>query len=548
MSKKELLQYLQPLRRWWWLILGAALISAASAFLYLRSQPVLYESRTTVMVGSPIEDPNPGTDVLYMTQVLARIYADLAQRSTVRLATMEALGLQDWLPDYAVYALPDSQVIEISVTDVDPARAQAVAKELVNQLIKLSPAGQEEQDRRKFVQSQLTSLENSIRKSEEERTRLEDELGSALSARDIRSIQDAVAALDGKLNTLQANYASLLTSTGSGALNAIHILEPASLPTDPVSTRALLTIALAAILGAALATAGAYALEFLDDAVAKVTQVERLGLVALGAVPVVQDTTDEADRLVMLNDRYSAAAEAYRVLRTNLQFASVDRPLKLVQVSSPNVGEGKSMTAANLAIAIAQLGQNVILVDGDLHQPTQHRYFQVLNNVGVTTALLGNLDQVERMFKPTAVPNLFLLPSGPLPPNPAELLGSKRMQELMESLKQKADIVVIDSPPITVISDAVVLASRVDGVLIVFRSGKTRWENARNALNALGQVHANVIGAVLNGTGGRTQDYYYRYRTDYGVQSKHNEARKKDAFVANPGAGASPVDSTPAAD
>jgi uncharacterized protein involved in exopolysaccharide biosynthesis len=223
MSKKELFQYLQPLRRWWWLIVGAALVSALSAFLYLRSQPVLYESRTTVMVGSPIENPNPGSDVFYMTQVLARIYADLAQRSTVRQATMEALGLKDWLPEYAVYALPESQVIEISVTDVDPVRAQAVAKELVNQLIKLSPAGQEEQDRRNFVQEQQTSLERSIRNSEDERQMLEGKLNQALSARDIRSIQDAIRALDEKLNTLQANYAALLASTGSGALNAIHV-------------------------------------------------------------------------------------------------------------------------------------------------------------------------------------------------------------------------------------------------------------------------------------------------------------------------------------
>jgi capsular exopolysaccharide synthesis family protein len=246
-------------------------------------------------------------------------------------------------------------------------------------------------------------------------------------------------------------------------------------------------------------------------------------------VPLVPDTKDEADRLVMLNDRYSAAAEAYRVLRTNLQFASVDRPLHLVQVSSPNVGEGKSMTAANLAIAIAQLGQTVILVDADLHQPTQHRYFQVLNNVGVTTALLGNLEQVDRMFKTTALPNLSLLPSGPLPPNPAELLGSKRMQELLDVLKQKADIVVIDSPPITVISDAVVLSTRMDGVILVFRAGRTRWESARNALNALKQVHARALGVVLNGSGRSTQDYYYRYRTDYGVQRKNSEERKKDA-------------------
>ena len=547
MTKKELLQYLQPLRRWWWLILGASLIAVASSFLYLRSQPVLYESHTTVMVGSPTQDPNPGSDVVYLTQVLARIYADLAQRSTVRQATMDALGLDGWLPQYFVNALPNSQVIEITVTDVDPQRAQAVAAELVNQLIALSPAGQEEQDRRNFVQEQLNSLEKNIRDSETERERLAGELAAALSARDIRSKQDAINALDGKLNTLQANYAALLASTGSRALNTLHVLEPASLPTEPVDSRTLLVLALAAVLGGVLATAGAYALEFLDDNVAKVTQVERLGLMALGSVPLVHGAADEADRLVMFNDRHSAAAEAYRVLRTNLQFASVDRPLHLVQVSSPNVGEGKSMTAANLSIAIAQLGQKVILVDGDLHQPTQHRYFQVLNNVGVTTALLGNLEQVDRMFKTTALPNLQLLPSGPLPPNPAELLGSKRMQELLDVLKQKADIVVVDSPPVTVISDAVMLSTRMDGVILVMRAGRTRLENARNALNALKQVHARVLGVVLNGTGRSTQDYYYRYRTDYGVQRKAGEARKKDASAAQASTGA-PAANRPAAD
>ena len=546
LTTRVLLQYLQPLLRWWCLIIGSALVAMLSSFIYLRSQPVLYESRSTVMVGSPIQDPNPGSDVVYLTQVLARIYADLAQRTTMRQATMDALGF-GWLPQYFVNALPNSQVIEITVTDVEPERAQVVANELVNQLIALSPAGQEEQERRSFVQDQLAALERNIRNSETERTRLENELAKALSAREIRSIQDAINALDGKLNTLQANYAALLTSSGNGALNTIHILEPASLPVEPLDSRLLLILALAAVLGAGLAAAGAYALDFLDDAVAKVTQVERLGLVALGSVPLVQGTTDESDRLVMLNDRYSAAAEAYRVLRTNLQFASVDRPLHLVQVSSPNIGEGKSMTAANLAIALAQLGQKVILVDADLHQPTQHRYFQVLNNVGVTTALLGKLDQVDRMFKTTALANLNLLPSGPLPPNPAELLGSNRMQELLDVLQHNADIVVVDSTPITVISDAVVLSTRMDGLILVLRSGRTRYDNSRNAINALKQVHARVLGVVLNGAGNGAQDYYYRYRTDYGVQRKHSDSRKNDAATNQPSA-ASPAANPPAAD
>lgn len=521
MTRKELMQYLQPLRRWWWLIIGAAAVAALSSFLYLRTQPVLYESRTTVMIGSPIEDPNPSNNQFYLTQVLARIYADLASRSSVRTSTMKALGM-DWLPTYTASALPDSQVIEIAVTDVEPVRAQAVAAELVNQLVRLSPAGQEEQDRRNFVKQQLATLEKSITDSEDARVKMQTDLGKALSARDIRSLQDQITALDGKLTALQANYAALLSGSGNAALNAIHVLEPASLPTTPLGTRMLFTIALAAILGAALAVAGAYALDFMDDAVTKVTQVEKLGLAPLGSVPAISGATEETERLVMLNDRYSSAAEAYRVLRTNLQFTSVDKPLGLIQISSPGIGEGKSMTAANLAIAIAQLGQQVILVDADLHQPTQHRYFQIINNVGVTTALLGNPELVDKMLKATATPNLQILTSGPLPPNPAELLGSRRMQELLDRLKTKAEIVIIDSPPVTVISDAVVLAPRVDGVLLVLRAGKTRLEQARNALNALAQVHAHVLGVVLNGSQAQSQGYYYRYRSDYGVQSKHS--------------------------
>lgn len=521
MSKKELIQYLQPLRKWWWLIAGAALLAGLSAFLYLRSQPVLYESRTTVMVGSPIQDPNPSNNQFYLTQVLARIYADLARRSAIKEATMNALGL-DWLPEYSVAALPDSQVIEISVVDVIPERAQAVANQLVQQLVGLSPAGQEEADRRSFVNQQLATLEKNITDTEDERVRMEEELAKALSAREIRGIQDEIRALDEKLNVLQANYAALLTGTGSGALNAIHVLEPASLPTAPIGTRTLYTIALAMIIGAALAIAGAYALDFMDDAVVSVSPIEKLGVVALSSVPTIVGADDDPGRLVMLNNRYSSAAEAYRVLRTNLQFASVDRPLRLVQITSPSVGEGKSLTAANLALSLAQLGQQVILVDGDLHQPTQHKYFQLVNNVGVTTALLGNLDLVEKMLKPTAVAKLHVLPSGPLPPNPAELLGSKRMQELLAKLRTMADIVVIDSPPVTVISDAVVLATRTDGVLLVARAGKTRLDAIKNSLDALKQVHANILGFVLNGAPEKGSGYYYRYRTDYGVQKQHS--------------------------
>jgi capsular exopolysaccharide synthesis family protein len=199
------------------------------------------------------------------------------------------------------------------------------------------------------------------------------------------------------------------------------------------------------------------------------------------------------------------------VLRTNLQFAAVDRPLRTLLITSPAPTEGKSLTAANLAVAQAQAGRRVILVDTDLHRPRLHRLFKLRNNAGVTTALLAEHPALDDLLQEASVPGLRVLTSGPLPPNPAELLGSARMKELLVELTAVADTVVLDSPPATAFSDAAILSTQSDGVLLVLDSGHTRREIARRSLEALGRVNARVVGVLLNRMPTRGAGYYYYY-------------------------------------
>ena len=324
--------------------------------------------------------------------------------------------------------------------------------------------------------------------------------------------------LQDKLSTLQANYAALLSQTQAGAPNSITLIEPAVLPTVPVGPQKLATVLLAAVIGFVLAGGAAYLIEYLDDTVKNPEEVQSaLHLTTLGAVPQAEGALpgDERDLLVLADSR-SQVTEAYRVLRTNLQFASVTHPVRALLVASAAPSEGKSMTAANLAAALAQAGKRVILVDTDLHRPRLHKLFALRNNVGVTTALLEEDLALDTLLQATKVPGLLVLSSGPLPPNAAELLGSERMGDLVTQLKSRADVVVFDSPPIVALADAAILSTQCDGVLMVLNAGKTRRDEAKRALEALRHVGARVIGAVLNQMPKERNGYYYYYHYGYG--------------------------------
>ena len=220
--------------------------------------------------------------------------------------------------------------------------------------------------------------------------------------------------------------------------------------------------------------------------------------------------SQQLSSLITLSDPRSPAAEAYRTLRTNIYFSSLDRSLHTLVVTSVAPGEGKSTMLANLAVSMAQGDKQTILVDTDLRRPTLHTLFNLNNDQGLTSLFINAKGPIEPALKDVRVPNLQVLTSGPLPPNPAELLGSQRMLEVIEALKSRTDIVLFDAPPVVAVTDASVLGTRVDGVLLVIQSGQTRREHAKRAKEQLEKLNIHIIGAVLTGasTDNTIRGYY----------------------------------------
>jgi len=536
----ELKDYIAPLRKWWWLIIAAGLVAGLASFYAASQQPNQFRARTTLMIGRAIDNPNPSGTEFWLTQQLAQTYAEIASREPVRAASMDALGMT-WLPEYSVRAVPDTQLIEIGVTDTDANRAEAVANELGRQLILQSPTNDEldEQSRQDFIRNQLDGLELNITATEEEIASLQEELATVFSARQIADSQALIAALQAKRNTLQSNYANLLANTRQGAINTLNIIEPATV--SKVGLNRWTTVMVATAIGVSLAVGAAYLLEFLDDTISTQEEIERVtGLPTLAGIARIDGETSD-EKLVAFNQPRSPVSEAYRVLRTGIQFSSVDKPDRAVlMTTSASPSEGKSLTVANLAIVMAQAGHKVLVIDADLRRPVQHKMFGLNQNQGITSFMLefnigGDDEEMQeslgRVIQPTLVDGLFVLPSGPIPPNPSELLGSEKMAVTLETLGAQYDFVLIDSPPILAVTDAVVLSRRSDGVIIVADAGTTRRGQLKQAVEHLRSSNAHMLGVVLNRLTPRSDGYYtyYYYRQSYYIDDSSEGDKKNDS-------------------
>lgn len=516
----ELRQYFNVLRKWWWLIAAATVLAGVAAFLGTLTTPRQYQARTTLMVGQALSNPNPNATEFYTVQSLAQSYADLVRREPVLRGTLDELGLAwDWGTLQGMVSsrvVPGTQLIEIAILDTDPQRAKVLADEIVRQLILQSPAGadiQNDEDRQ-FIQAQLTDLMDNIKRSQEEIRQLDDVIAKATSARQIQDARTRQDSLRAQVSNWQATYAGLSASLQQGSTNFLSVVEPAQASSNPVGTGAMTSVIIAAAIGLMLSGGAAFLLEYLDDTVKTPDDVRQLTeLATLGGVPRIDGEAYD-DKIITLHQPRSPIAEAYRMVRTNLQFSVVDKPLHTLMVTSPNPEEGKSISTANLAVVLAQAGKRVVLVDADLRRPVQHHVFELNNQTGLTTILLDANISLSDVMQDTAVENLKVITSGPIPPNPSELLGSKRMGYLIDALKQQAELVIFDSPPVMAVSDASVLASRLDGALLVVDAGHTRRAKLRRSKENLDAVGASILGVVINRIHQQEQEYIYYYAQD----------------------------------
>lgn len=443
----QLRDYGRVIAKRWWLFLLLALVGAGTAYGLSKLETPLYRSTARLYV-SPFR---PDYGLTMVIQNLIRSYGQqieserfLSQINDQLKLDMSAATLRGKVN---VTGTADNFAIQIDVDDPNPQTAQHIARAMAQSFVT-------EHQKRMLDVAQADKIDINIYD-------------------------------DPQLGTLVRPRTSVNTMAGG-------------------------------VLGLVLAAVVAFLLEYLDDTVKGVEGVERfVKLPTVGTIPRMTASQAQGSRggasaggtmtvsvpgngrLINHRNPRSPVAEAYRQLRTNIQFSSLDKPLKTIAFTSAGPQEGKSTTIANLAIAIAQTGSKVIAVDCDLRRPTMHTLFGVKNVSGLTSLIVEqSLDDLHT--QETDVPNLLVLPTGPLPPNPSELLGSRRMGEIIERLKEEADYVLFDTPPVVAVTDAAVLATRVDGVLLVVSANKTKRELAQRAKEQLEKVGANIIGVVLN--------------------------------------------------
>ena len=331
----------------------------------------------------------------------------------------------------------------------------------------------------------------------------------------------------------------------AGKTANVRIIDKAKPPSAPIKPNKRLNIILGIFMGLGLGIGISFLIEFLDDSLKTVEDVEKLGLTVLGTIPTIDleemakrmhrdgrniTNIDKArfdSRLITRFSPKSPISEAYRSLRTNIQFARPDKPARTVLITSSATKEGKSTTTANLAITLAQSGSRTLIIDGDLRRPTLHNYMQLDRKMGLTNLITQEIS-FEQSVKPTDVPNLFLITCGDIPPNPAELVASGQINNILERAKEDFDMVLIDSPPLIAVTDAVILSTKVDGLILVVSSGFVNRREVSRAVSILDNVKSHILGVLINGLDiKRIYGSYYYYYHYYQYYYYYSSSRSK---------------------
>lgn len=532
----DLRAYFSLLLKWAWLIVVMSLLSAGTALVVSLQTTPVYRTTTTLRASSPSSSAQTDVAMLNYGQRVVETYAQLLSKDTVLDGVIANLGLnmtsRRLRGAVTVKSVRSTDLIEISVENTDPAVAQAIANEIPKAFAAQDQALRESQ------YSQLkSSLTSQMGELEAKMTQLQQAIaekkaaGAQADSTDLLILESDLAQARSNHATLLQNYGAVqLAETQSGG--SVIVVDPAKVPEKPVRPRTRLNVLLAAVVGAMLATGVVFLMEYLDDTLKTADDVQgALGIATLALVARTPNGKGEAhqDRLLATTSTKSPFAEPYRVLRTNIRFSGVDKPIQTLMVTSPSPNEGKSTTVSNLAIVMAQAGKKVLLIEADLRKPVLHDVFGVANHQGVTNALVQTDTALDALIQQTTQENLRVITSGPLPPNPSELLDSQRMRQLVETLKEEADMLLFDSPPVMVAADASILADLVDGTLLVIDSGSTRREAAQQAIQTLIRGRARVLGAVLNNVARTKGNSYYYYHSGYYSDNGQGDGQHRSA-------------------
>jgi non-specific protein-tyrosine kinase len=583
----ELKQYWNLILKWKWLIVIGVLLAGGTAFLISRSMTPMYQATTRLLVTPGSPQVSESYSSVVASERLALTYAQLLKSKPLveetyrRLNGMQMAGerasgpgadssfplplslIRPWvewglnwlglsdvgdsaatpqIPDLYVSAEPirDTQLINLRAEGTDPVWIT----EAINTLVEVFIEWQKGVQQSRYSESKanlLSGMERVQADIEETESRFQalEALGDMADRNELSRLQDQLAQYRNNYAALLNSYSNIdLAEANSGA--TVTVVSPAVVPTAPVRPRVMMNTLLAAVLGGLAAVGIAFLIEYLDDTVKTQDDLRTADLNLLAAVQrAPRNRGNGDDELYAMSQPNSLISESYRTLRTNLQFSSLDKPLRSLVVTSALAAEGKTTTAANLAVVLAQDGKRVVLVDADLRRPNIHKLLGLPNRAGLTIALVDDPVALGGYIRDTEVENLRVLTAGPVPPNPQEMLGSKRMADLLDKLKESADIVIVDTPPALAVADANVLATRTDGVLLIVNTGHTRRGAIQQAVDGLRKVGSNLVGGVLNMVptrkgGGYYYQYHYYY-SDYRQDADTSSRRRRTGNTSRRG-------------
>jgi capsular exopolysaccharide synthesis family protein len=501
--------------RKWSLLIVTILVCGIALFLSFRQTP-LYRSQAKVLVkavplrsGSFSSIPNLETE------------RELVQSQPVTSRVDEKMGGPNTTGHLEVTLAPETEVLNIDFVDPDPVEAKQRSesyadaylafrrKQVVNDLLASS---QSVQDQVQSLNVQLDKLNDKIKKTNNPSKTL--------------TLQAQINSATGQIAILQQQLTQL---TPPERLEVGQVVEHSEVPTSPFSPNHVLNGLLGLFAGLGLGIATVFLRERLDDRLkGKADLEERVEAPVLAVVPQLPHwRRGKQTMLISLDQPKSAASEAYRTLRTGVLFAAGQRSIKTILVTSAQAGEGKTATTANLGVVLAQANKRVIIVSADLRKPRISRFFGLHNRPGLTEVFRGQAALRDALHNPK-IKNLRVLASGAIPANPAELLGSDMMKNVLEELRGAADFILIDGPPVLALADAITLAPLADGVLFIADAENTSRSAVSHARAQLDQVNARVIGTVLNNfnpsrAGAYQYHYRYYYAGTYGTYAEQSE-------------------------
>lgn len=523
-------EYIEVLKaRKWTVILVTLLVVGSAMYLSFQQVPI-YEATSRLLVRPVETDPSDAGQVVNLDTE-----SQLVSSEPVALLVIEELELEDppseLLSRLTVgAATAEGDVLSITYRSTDPEVAAAAANSFAENYIEYVRA-----EALDVLESAQATIQTRIDRVRDRLAEVSEEAETARAQGNptlVSLLETERGVLIARLGVLEQRLDDLPV-TSSVRLGGGAIIEDATTPTSPSSPNHVRNGVFAVVLGLSLGLGLAFLKERLDDRFRGRPDIERITEApVLAAVPRFRrQKKKEQPNPILLRDPQSGASEAYRNLRTNVEFILSQRDAKTIVVTSPSAGEGKTVTTANLGVAFAQMGRKVLMISADLRRPQLERYFSLDGTSGLSTFLAGQIafQDLSPWIQQGPVPNACLIPSGPIPPNPGELLASPHLTDLVKNMESEFDIVLFDSPPTLPVSDAAVLAARIGNVVLVLDADKTHRSAALRAKQELQAVGATIVGSVLNAVEPRAS----RYSSDYYYSAAYSPSRAERRAASN---------------